>query len=167
MKALDLTAERLRALLQYDPETGRFTRLQDRHTRFKAGSIAGCLDGHTGYCRIRIDDRLHHAHRLAVLYMTGEWPKHEVDHKNGCRSDNRWSNLRDVTSSVNKENLRRARADNKCGDLGVCLHAASGLWLATIRVDGIQHCLGYRKSQSEARQLYLDAKRHLHVGCTI
>lgn len=116
----DLTAERLRKLLHYDPETGEFTRLHDRGKRFKAGSVSGCLDHSTGYWRVRIDDCLYHGHRLAFLYMTGEWPKHEVDHMNGRRSDNRWSNLRDVASSVNQQNQRRARADNKCGDLGVC-----------------------------------------------
>lgn len=161
-----LTAERLREVLHYDPETGVFTWAKNR-PRCKMGGVAGCFSKQTGYILLRVDHRLWLAHRLAFLFMTGEWPKHEVDHINGNRSDNSWGNLRDVVSRVNKENMRTARCDNTSGLLGVSWFKPAKLWKASIQVDKIQRHLGYRKTKEEAAQLYLEAKRKLHEGCTI
>ena len=44
------------------------------------------------------------AHRLAWLYMTGEWPRHEIDQINLDRSDNRFCNLRPANRSQNSAN---------------------------------------------------------------
>lgn len=112
-------------------------------------------------------NRLYHGHRVAFLYMTGEWPRNEVDHINGCRHDNSWSNLRDVSSRVNKENFRRPRIDNQCGKLGVCFFKPAKRWKAEIQVDKERIHLGYRRTKEEAAELYLEAKRRLHEGCTI
>ena len=69
----ELTAERLRELLLYDPETGVFTR------RIGAGSArAGVLAGsaHIEYYRaIHVDGRSYLAHRLAWLYRRKLWVK--------------------------------------------------------------------------------------------
>jgi len=53
----------------------------------------------------------HLAHRLAWLYMAGAWPSGVIDHMNGDPSDNRWSNLRDVTQAENNANRRKVRTD--------------------------------------------------------
>jgi hypothetical protein len=85
-----LNQARLKELVIYDPETGEFTLISsaDRDCRRKVGSVLGgvtrqatTLDGH--YCILS---------KLAFLYMTGEIPKH-VEHINGNRRDNRWTNL--------------------------------------------------------------------------
>lgn len=104
-----LTQERLRELLDYDPETGLFHWRVDRGMNKCAGKQAGYVkrDNKTeglAYIRIEVDQREHGAHRLAWLWMTGEWPKNEVDHIDRNSTNNRWSNLRDVTRSINKRN---------------------------------------------------------------
>jgi len=100
-----LTRERLLALLSYAPRTGVFRWRVARRGPAVVGSIAGCI-GSIGYRVISIDDKIYLAHRLAFLYMTGCWPQQDVDHRNRKRHDNRWSNLRDVSRSVNICNMK-------------------------------------------------------------
>jgi hypothetical protein len=108
MAAADLTAARVRELLHYNPDNGLFTWRVDRPRR-KAGSVAGCFDKALGYWRICINDRVLYAHRLAWLWVTGDHPNHQIDHINGVRYDNRWTNLRDACAVVNN-NTRAAPA---------------------------------------------------------
>lgn len=92
-----LTADILRSILDYDPETGKF---DWRNNRRKAG----CLDNF-GYHRIQVLGKLYKAHRLAWLHYYGEWPEQDVDHVNGVRSDNRIANLRSATKGQQSQNV--------------------------------------------------------------
>ena len=159
-----LTYERLREVLHYDPETGVFTWLVRTSTRIKVGDVAAAADGR-GYIVIGVDGVLYKSHRLAFLWMTGEWPPQFVDHINGVRDDNRWSNLRPATRSENNQNVRRARAGNRTGLLGVCRYRKR--FKAQIRVDGRNLCLGTFDTPEQAHEAYLAAKRRLHPGSTI
>lgn len=166
-----LTAERLRELVHYDPETGVFTRLRRlvigrRSGGGKAGDLLGSIDDQ-GYARIMVERVRYQAQRLAVLYVTGNWPTGEVDHINGKRADNRWSNLRDVTRAQNQQNRRGASANSSSGLLGVSFERQRGNWKAHISVDGRKKNLGRYATAEEAYAVYLRAKRELHSGCTI
>lgn len=119
-----LTAEKLRALLIYDPETGVFIRISNTHKgRWKSGRTAGYVRTSgvkTGYVCIGIGQVEYLAHRLAFLFMTGEWPKQDVDHIDSDTGNNRWVNLRDVSRKVNMQNVRGPTKGNKStGLLGV------------------------------------------------
>lgn len=170
MAKTDLTAQRLRELLHYDPEAGVFTWRVDRSIKTKAGAVAGgpMVRGDHAIC---IDFRKHKTHRLAWLYMTGEWPKHEIDHRDTDALNNRWENLREATSAQNKQNLRKAKGRNRCGVLGVYLHGQNKLgadrWRARIRVDGTTVHLGLFDSAELAHAAYVSAKRRLHPFGTL
>jgi len=99
-----LTVDRLMEKLRYAPETGVFTWNSSRYAD-RVGKVAGYLSSN-GYWRIMIDKRLYLAHRLAWLYMYGEWPSAQVDHINNDRSGNRIDNLRDVSAHVNQRNRK-------------------------------------------------------------
>jgi hypothetical protein len=166
MAGADLTAQRLRDLLDYEPNTGIFTRRVWRGGTSRAGSVAGASHGKTGYLQISVDGRLYFAHRLAWLHYYGEHPKKHIDHINGDKSDNRISNLRDVSRSVNLQNVRRARVDNLAtGLLGVI--RSRDKFSAHIFVDGKSKHLGVYSTAPEAHAAYLIAKRAMHEGCTI
>jgi hypothetical protein len=77
----------------------------------KAGDVAGYIDTSTGYVKICVNGRQYYAHRLAWVYMTGEWPDDEIDHDNGKRADNIFSNLKEATHSENCDN--KAPSKNK------------------------------------------------------
>lgn len=101
-----MTPARAHELLKYDPDTGTFEWRVDRTGKAKAGTSAGRLDS-GGYLQISIDNRRYRANRLAWFMQTGAWPKGEIDHINGIRTDDRFANLRDVPRSENMKNKRR------------------------------------------------------------
>lgn len=154
-----LTAERLRSLLHYDRETGRFTRLVRTAQSVRVGDEAGTV-ARNGYVYVSVDGRRYLAQRLAVLHVTGEWPKGDVDHINGTKNDNRWSNLRDVTRSVNMLNVRAARASNRStGLLGA--YRVGSRFFAAMMVDGKSRYLGRFDTAELAHRAYIDAKQRL------
>ena len=162
-----LSAEYLRSILHYCPETGVFT-WRERvdapawwNTRY-AGQRAGKVEPrkHTAYVFIRINGRPYSAHRLAWLYVTGEWPSGEVDHEDGDGLHNWFTNLRDATSTQNKGNSRR-RSTNVSGYKGVTRSASGKRWAARIGVDGCQYHLGYFDTPELAHAAYVEAaKKH-------
>ena len=134
-----LTAERLREVLRYEPETGLWLWVVSRGGT-KIGAVAGTP--HDGYVRIKIDGCLYLAHRLAWFWMTGEWPEFEVDHEDLDRANNRWKNLRHATDSQNRANTK-AFSNNKSGFKGVSWHARIGKWMVSISVNRKKTHLGY------------------------
>ena len=158
----DLSAEQLRKMLHYDPETGVFVWIERAKAR-PVGVPVGCPTAR-GYLRAGINKRLYYLHRLAWLYVYGEWPD-RVDHINGNAQDNRIANLRSVSHQVNLENLRRAHVDSRTGVLGVCQR--DGKFIARIKANGRRVSLGRFASLEEARAAYIAAKRELHQGNTL
>ncbi len=166
MAKTDLTAQRLRELLHYDPETGVFTWLESLSFRAPVGTAAGTAQK-IGYTIIGICGVRYYAHRLAWLYIHGRWPTNHIDHINGLKSDNRAVNLRDVSRSTNLQNLRRAPAQNKTGLIGATWDKSRSVWSAQIRVGGRNKSVGRFATAQEAHEAYIAAKRQFHEGCTI
>lgn len=161
----ELTAEELRRLVKYDPDSGLMTRLVKTSYRISVGDACGNVNAQ-GYLVARIHTKKRPVHRLAWLYMTGDWPTGEIDHLNGERTDNRWANLRDATDAVNAQNTRRARTDNKStGLLGVSKNWRG--FRARIMVDRKMLHLGTFKTPELAHEAYVKAKRELHEGCVL
>lgn len=149
--------KRLKETLRYDPETGVFTRLKWG----KLSDRTGHVDKMTGYLRISVANHVYGAHQLAWLYMTGRWPT-EIDHWDRDKLNNRWSNLREATSTQNKAN-RLVQRNSATGVKGVSLCRVTGRYRADIRVAGKSMNLGRRDTIAEASQLYAEAAL-VHFG---
>jgi len=152
---MTLTAERLRELLDYDPDTGVFTWRVWRGGRAKAGSRAGSRNT-CGHVQIRINRRPHVAHRLAWLYVHGEWPVSEIDHINGVPHDNRIANLRLATRSQNMANIG-VPSHNTSGIKGVEWDSQCRKWKACVRTKGKRVYLGLFSDKDEAAAAYRKA----------
>ena len=147
-----LTQERLKELLHYDPETGIFTRLVRTSSSTHVGDIAGGLRP-DGYWSISIDNRRFLAHRLAYLYMYGEFPQDKTDHRDQTRDNNRIANLRPVTNKQNIEN-RGMSPLNTSGFPGVSWYKKGSKWHAQIKHNYENIHIGYFDTPEEASAAY-------------
>jgi hypothetical protein len=155
-----ITSDELLQLLAYDPQTGVFTWRVTMSSRAIRGAKAGTRNG--GYVQLKINKRIYQAHRLAWLYVHGEWPPEFIDHINGDPGDNRIENLRLATSSQNLANSRRRR-DNAAGVKGVCWNKRDARWRAQIRINGKKTYLGSFTEIKDAAAAYRSAAEK-HYG---
>jgi hypothetical protein len=154
----NLTAEQVRAVLNYDPLTGVFHWAVRRSPKVKAGDRAGARNNE-GYVGIEFNERSYKAHRLAWLVTHGEWPAGEIDHINGDRGDNRIANLRVGSKAQNQQN-RKLNKDNTSGHIGV--HPRGRKWGASIAYLGKQRYLGTFATVEDAAAAYRKAKADHH-----
>ena len=155
-KSAPLTAERLRNVLDYIPETGGF---EWAVSMGNGGGVAGRdagSDHRHGYRMITIDGERYLAHRLAFFYMTGRMPTEHIDHINGQKDDNRWQNLREATRSQNGAN-RGANKRNTSGYKGVTWDKNRSKWSAAIMCQGQPYNLGGFDTPEEAHEAYKKA----------
>lgn len=155
------TLKRLLSLLSYDRENGvlywRERPLSDFRNKNAWAAWNGKLKGkpagsiNDGYVCIGIDGKQYKAHRIIWFIETGEWP-HEIDHDDGCKTNNRFSNLINVSHAVNMRNVP-LRKTNKSGHHGVVWEKAKGLWVARIPIGGKLKTLGRSKDLSVAISL--------------
>ena len=150
-----LTQERLKKFYLYDPQTGIFERIK-RMGGHLPNKVAGYKNPN-GYIYIQMDGKNYRAHRLAWLYVYGEFPKNHIDHINKIKDDNRIENLRDVTHKVNIQNTCKPRT-NTSGIKGVTWIAKKNKWLASIKHFGKSIHLGYYETIEQAQQARIDGE---------
>lgn len=160
---MKLSQAALKQKLRYDPETGLFYHLSNKG-KARIGEVAGSKDG-AGYTKIGVLGRYYTAHRLAFLYMTGKIPKkngYSIDHINRIPTDNRWSNLRFVSISLNMYNRKWAKS-NKVGIRGVRIsNGRSDRFAASINQNGKNFYLGVFPTPEAAKAAYLKAASKLY-----
>jgi hypothetical protein len=154
---IGLSLETLRQCLRYEPETGDFYWLARSSfgSHVEVGSKAGSIHKR-GYWQISICGYQYKAHRLAWFYMTGEWPVSQVDHKDLCKCNNRWSNLRLATNQENMRN-RSLYTSSTTGFKGVHFRASIKKFQAQIGVDGRNRYLGSFDTAEQAHAAYVKA----------
>ncbi len=156
-----MNQHRLRQLLTYDPKTGLFSSAASGHGLYRGDERGSTV--RSGYLRVIVDGAGHFAHRLAWLYMTGGWPVNEIDHINGCKADNRWANLRDVTHAENMQNVVAPNKNSKSGVRGVSWSEQNRGWMAQIMANGKRRTLGFFPTVDEAGEAYRTAKAASHA----
>lgn len=145
-----LNAEQVREMFDYNPATGIFLwKSPTNPNSTPIGSIAGSANAN-GYHSILIFRSRYLAHRLAWLYMTGEWPTALIDHIDGNRQNNAFSNLREATDAHNNQNRK---AD------GYSFSERDQIYRAKICVNGQTIHLGMFQTADEARAAYIDANK--------
>lgn len=132
--------------LDYNLETGVFTRKTGSNWQCAKGSVAGNINAN-GYRYISLRSKRYLAHRLAWFYVNGVWPENDIDHSDGNRDNNSFSNLREATRSQNLANTKHRGGD---APKGVHFMKNRGTWNAKI---GNKH-IGAFKTKEEAAEAY-------------
>ena len=161
-----ITYEEALLLFDYDKETG-YLIAKAKRKNVTPGKILGCITNR-GYLQISLNKKSYFVHSIVWLLNYKFWPSYGIDHINGCKTDNRIENLRDVPQKINNQNKRKPTSHNKYSKvLGVGWSERNQAWNPRIRFAGSQINLGHYKALEKAKQIYLYAKRKLHEGCTI
>lgn len=149
-----LTQAALREQVSYNQNTGLFTRLISVRNS-KAGSTPGQMTKR-GYIQFCVGAKSYLSHRLAWLWMTGNWPRGEIDHIDGNPSNNKWHNLRDASHRENMRN-QKTRRDNVARLKGVSWRPEFGKWQAQIVINGYHEYLGLFDCPTAAHCAYVIA----------
>lgn len=140
----DLTVQYVRELFYYNPETGDLTWKKTINSRAIKNKLVNS-ETKENYLCVTINKTQYFVHRIAWLYMTGKWPKDQIDHINKTRNDNRWCNLREATNSQNQRNRESKTGTSKYK--GVHWNKESKKWVVQIGV-------GSYKLEKEAALAY-------------
>lgn len=132
----------LKEYLRYEPEEGAFYWLKRSSYKSKPGQRAGRPRSKVGYWQVTVLGKTYYAHRLAWAFSYGAWPELQIDHRNGIKGDNRISNLRQASGTMNAANVG-AKRDNTSGCKNVHWCNTKQRWVAKIKKSGKTHHVGY------------------------
>lgn len=138
-----ITQSELKSKLYYNPETGIFTRITTKKSNNKPSS--------NGYIYLSVNNKQYSAHRLAWLYVYGEFPTNCIDHINRIKHDNKIENLREASYSQNSYNKE---CKSKSGYKGVTWWERDKKWKAQIEIDGKNKHIGYFETPELAHKAY-------------
>ena len=146
----------LKTYVHYDLHTGIFAWAMDFKSEGNQDRVEGEIASHlvNGYNCISIPcygSIL--AHRLAFLYVDGEWISRRIGHANHDKSDDRIFNL---TIGTNRDRNRPKQQNNRTGHTGIH-ETPSGKWMAKIKVKGKDICLGTHETIKEAVEVREEA----------
>lgn len=136
----------LQEYFSYNKETGDVYLSKKTSQRTPKGYKVGSLSV-GGYLKVTFKGQSYPLSRVIWKLVTGADPKGEIDHINRDRSDNRWDNLRDVTSQQNQLN-REAKG---------YYQLPSGRYRATLQ----QKDIGYFDTPEEATVAYLEERERV------
>lgn len=161
MDAKIISQEELRKQVHYDPETGEIRRIVKVINSTNIGEVVVGNVSHYGYLRINILGKRYLQHRIAWLYMYGEYPDGDMDHINQVKTDNRICNLRKVTRSQNMQNTGKPK-NNTSGTRGIWWRKDTKKWAVELCRDKKKFSVGCFDDINEAKVALSDAIKTIH-----
>jgi hypothetical protein len=147
----NITLEYINEYLTYDASTGNLYQRKKR-PKIQVGALAGGLN-RKGYRYIQLDGRKYPAHHIVWVIETGIFPKKQIDHIDGNKLNNKFSNLREVTNKQNTENRGKQR-NNKTGYKGVSFNNRLKKYVAQIQHNNQPIYIGIYATAYDAHLAY-------------
>jgi hypothetical protein len=124
-----------------------------------AGKEAFCTLAANGYLSGVIEKKIYLAHRVLWKMKYRKEPPPSLDHKDGIRTNNAWSNLRSATYSQNAQN-RKNKPYAESGYKGV--YKSRNKWMARLTVGYRRMYFGSYDTREEARAARVAAEMQFH-----
>lgn len=113
-----------------------------------------------GYGQVRVDGRLHLAHRFAYEMEFGPIPGgNHIDHMCHIPACVNPAHLRPVTNAENHQNMQGANSNSASGVRGVTWREDRNKWRAEATLDGKKHHIGYFATVEEAEAVVTKWRR--------
>ena len=152
-----ITQKYLKEVFTYNSNNGVLIYKKRINNRIQIGRVAGHISS-DGYRYVRVFGTSQKHSRLVFLFHNGVFPKNNIDHINGNRSDDRIENLRDVTQEENRKNCM-IMTNNSSGVQGVNFYKRTNKWRAFIGLNGKHIHLGY----FDTKKLALEARKNAEL----
>jgi uncharacterized protein YkuJ len=153
-----ITQEELKEILEYNPDTGVLKWNKTLRNGVQKGREVSGLDK-DGYLRVKYNGKTYMAHRLAWLYVYGEYPN-IIDHIDRDVTNNRIENLRNVDNYTNRKN-QKVFKNNTSKVTGVCYVKNENKWMARISENGKRILLGKFENKEDAIKARFEAEEKL------
>jgi len=118
-------------------------------------NVLGCDDGQ-GYLHTTVCGKSLRLHHIVWFLNKGEWPKHQLDHRDLDSYNNRIDNLREVNNSIQARNKRKT---NKTGLIGA--YKVKDGYQSQIWKNNKRYICGYYPTKQEAHEAY--KKKYLEL----
>ena len=138
-------------LFSYDQSTGNIYQKKKR-PKVQVGGLAGAITP-KGYRYIQAQGCKYPAHHLVWFFETGSFPILFIDHIDGNKLNNHFSNLREVTTKQNNEH-RGKQKNNSSGYKGVTFNKRLNKFIAQIQHNSKQLHIGTFETALEASNAY-------------
>ena len=154
-----ITQKELKEILYYNQDTGEFFWKISPRYDVNVGDKAGY--NHNGYTRLTIKCKKYLTHRLAWLYVYGEFPTGDIDHIDNNRNNCKINNLRIANKSNNVHN-RKIQANNTSGVKGVLWSKAAKKWMVRVGINNDRMYFGVWEDLEFAELVAQEARAKYH-----
>lgn len=153
--------EELRYWFVYSPDSGDLRWKNSPGCKVRAGTRAGSPDV-KGHLQTKLRGQMYYNHRIVWALVTGDDPANmQVDHINGNKQDNRFSNLRLASHSQNGCNSD-ARQNTVSGIKGITWSALHSKWRARVTHNKKVFNAGLYANKSAAAEAVRELRQSLH-----
>lgn len=139
----------IRDYLHYDPDSGKLYWIKPKSNVNKVGDLAG-NKVKSGYLALMYNGQTHYCHRIAWYLYHDEWPEKHLDHIDRDKTNNKITNLREVSHRRNCHNKEVFNG-------GVYFSSQKNKWHSQIRLGKIKKHLGFYSDKSIAQKAYQEA----------
>lgn len=153
----------LREHFSYHPRGYLIRRKRIWRTRTFVGQKVTGTAHHSGYRYLRIRGRMVAMHRVVFTLVQGRKPKHDIDHIDRNRANNKIGNLREATGCQNNFNSK-LHSRNTSGYRGVFWDKRDKLWYAAIQINGERKKLKFSKDKNLVVKAYRLAAQKALAG---
>lgn len=158
IKTTELSYAVASEMIEYDYENNSLIWKIKRANYKKKGDVAGSFCKKTGYVKVALNNKTYLAHRLIWFLHYKNWPKNQIDHINGNRTDNKIENLREVTARQNSQNQVKHRKGKL---VGANYFKSRNKWASEIVIKRKRKFLGYFSTEEDAHNAYMKEVKKL------